>query len=458
MKTWKPFWLGLALALGLTPQLWAQIPAAPVAPSPAGAALAPPGVAPPAAVPPGAPAPAAPGNIFSLLCPTPEQLMACKIKFCNSILGKIVSAMLRPVSVFSGGLFVDRCAATQIAQDLMKPADSPEGAAARIKADEAAAKMRRLDVRYLGTVDCRYWPEAEEALINALRADRNECVRLEAAWSLNRGCCCTRKTIEALAITVSGSERDGNPPEVSPRVRAAAHEALTNCLTALAEPIHEGPLPAEEPIGPPKERPKDGSVQTPTDYYKRISQLPMKKVAESAHKVVMQVNPAPLAAPARSRPSGVIEVIARAFAPAPRQQPVASDAPTGDLPPPQAPGAALSPPVQSTAYFPTAPAPVPAPQPAPVAQATWTPAPAPPQAKPQTNLPAEVQHLLATLQQGRTHEDRQRAAEALAASSWRAHPDVLSALSSAGRDDPSPAVRSLCLRCVNRINFDRMAP
>jgi hypothetical protein len=318
--------------------------------------------------------------------------------------------------------------------------------------------MRRLDVRYLGTVDCRYWPEAEEALINALRADRNECVRLEAAWSLNRGCCCTRKTIEALAITVSGSERDGNPPEVSPRVRAAAHEALTNCLTALAEPIHEGPLPIEETEKEKeRERLKDGSVRTPTEYYKRIAQLPMKKVAESAHRAVMQVNPAPLAAPARARPSGVIEVIARAFAPAPRQQPVASDAPTGD--PAPAP-AALAQPVQSTAYFPTTPAPVPvsAPQPAPVAQATWTPAPSAAQPRPQTNLPAEVQHLLATLQQGRSHEDRQRAADSLANSPWRAHPDVLGALDSAGRDDPSPAVRSHCLRCVNRINFDRMAP
>src|SRR5207237_2362732 len=118
--------------------------------------------------------------------------------------------------------------------DLAKPSDSPAGAAAKIKADEAAAKARREAVRYLGTVDCHYWPEAQDALINALRADRNECVRLEAAWVLGRGCCCTKKTIVALSITVAGSDRDGNPYEDSDRVKAAAAAALAHCLGCLA--------------------------------------------------------------------------------------------------------------------------------------------------------------------------------------------------------------------------------
>src|SRR5262249_29487967 len=159
---------------------------------------------------------------------------ACKLHFCNSAVGKVFTSLLTPVSVLSGGLVGSCCPATQTAADLAQPADSPTGAAARIKADEAAAAARRADVRYLGTVDCRRWPEAEAALINALRADRNECVRLEAAWALNRGCCCTRKTIEALALTVSGSERDGNPVESSERVRAAAAASLGNCLSGLS--------------------------------------------------------------------------------------------------------------------------------------------------------------------------------------------------------------------------------
>ena len=120
---------------------------------------------------------------------------------------------------------------------MAKPADSPEGAAARAKADEADAKARRAAVRFLGTVDCHYWPEAQEALINALRGDRNECVRLEAAFALNRGCCCTKMIIKALVMCVSGSDEDGFPSERSPRVRAVAQAALAHCLECYTEVI-----------------------------------------------------------------------------------------------------------------------------------------------------------------------------------------------------------------------------
>src|ERR1700676_4964140 len=98
---------------------------------------------------------------------------------------------LTPISSMSGGLVPLCCPAVSLA-DLAKPADSPEGAAARIKKDEIEAKARREAVRALGLVDCHYWPEAQDALINALRADRNECVRMEAAWALNNGCCCNK--------------------------------------------------------------------------------------------------------------------------------------------------------------------------------------------------------------------------------------------------------------------------
>ena len=52
-------------------------------------------------------------------------------------------------------------------------------------------------------------------LIAALRADTNECVRWEAAHAFANGCCCTKKTVEALTITVQASNRDGNPSEDS---------------------------------------------------------------------------------------------------------------------------------------------------------------------------------------------------------------------------------------------------
>src|SRR5205823_9076076 len=133
------------------------------------------------------------------------------------------------------GVIIVPCCPTFIPADLLMPPDGAEGAAARIKADEAGAKKRRAAVRYLGTVDCNYWPEAQDALINSLRADRNECVRLEAALALGRGCCCNKATIKALTLTVEGSREDGNPRENSERVRANAYAALEHCLAAFAE-------------------------------------------------------------------------------------------------------------------------------------------------------------------------------------------------------------------------------
>src|SRR5262245_15393523 len=188
---WKLYCAGLVLLTGLGGVAQAQVPGAPP-PPPAALPGAPPPVVPGA--PPAAPAAAGAGNLWSFLCPTPEQKAAKKEKFCRSTIGRVFNQMLLPASAFTGGL-VGGCCPAALPSDLMKPPDSAEGAAARIKADEAAAAERRAAVRYMSTADCRYWPEAQEALINSLRADRNECVRLEAALALGRGCCCNRATI-----------------------------------------------------------------------------------------------------------------------------------------------------------------------------------------------------------------------------------------------------------------------
>ena len=109
-------------------------------------------------------------------------------------------------------------------------APGPVGAMAKVKLDREAAGERIEAVRYLGKVDCHYWPEAGDALVDALRADRNEWVRLAAAETLGTGCCCTKKTIMALTMVVSCSIEDGNPVEKSPQVIAAAQNALASCL------------------------------------------------------------------------------------------------------------------------------------------------------------------------------------------------------------------------------------
>src|SRR5947208_2751239 len=78
-------------------------------------------------------------------------------------------------------------------------------------------------------------PEATEALAKSLRLDRNECVRFEAALALGNGCCCNEKTVRALEMSVSMSDKDGAPVERSDRVRAAAADALAHCPLIVKE-------------------------------------------------------------------------------------------------------------------------------------------------------------------------------------------------------------------------------
>jgi len=283
--------------------LWAQIPA--------GAAV--PGAAAPAAA---APA-AAPASIWSFLCPDPAKVAACKAKFCASPLGTLVNGMLAPASAMSGGIINCCPLNAPIAADLALSSDSPAGAAAQIKADEAGAKKRREAVRYLGTVDCHYWPEAQKALINALRADRNECVRLEAAWALGRGCCCTKDTIVALSITVAGSDRDGNPSENCERVKTAAAASLSHCLACLADsvPLSLEPPPMQKELqkeGPPR---IEKLPATPVSYYEQVEKLPLSDVLVVARRVLNKANASAKAAVAPDvAHSGAFNIIANAVA------------------------------------------------------------------------------------------------------------------------------------------------
>ena len=69
-------------------------------------------------------------------------------------------------------------------------------------------------------------------------------MRIEAAIALGRGCCCTRKVIEALDITVAGLETDGAPAERSPRVRDFAAMSLAHCLSCNPVAPPDATLPA----------------------------------------------------------------------------------------------------------------------------------------------------------------------------------------------------------------------
>lgn len=225
-------------------------------------------------------APAAPAgpNLFTMLLPPPEMRERCRQKLCKCEIIKMLRAGLAPASVATGGLIpVGNCCPAVTKEALAKPADSSEGAAARIKKDVEEAAARREAVRYLGTVDCRYWPEAEEALINALRADRIECVRYEAAIQLQRGCCCTKKIAKALTICIEGTDKDGFPAERSCRVQDAAAVALSMCAIEEVAPT---PAEGKDPLK------KQQAKVNPKDFYKEVDEGPKQSIYEGARKVL----------------------------------------------------------------------------------------------------------------------------------------------------------------------------
>ena len=243
-----------ALVLASSSTARAQIPAVPGAAAGGASSAAASGLA-AAGTGAAAPAAASPTTLWSFLGLSGSNLQACKAKLCASQVGQMLnSTATGPLAAMTGGFIPALCPpAPSASQIAALQAQAPGGAAAtaaKIQASEADAKARVAAVEYLGTVDCTRWKEATTALVNSLRADPNECVRYAAARVLNSGCCCNKQTIEALKICVAGEDSDGNPPETSPRVKAAAFNALQNCLTRVPEVLPEEPQP--KPI--PRER------------------------------------------------------------------------------------------------------------------------------------------------------------------------------------------------------------
>ena len=160
-------------------------------------------------------------------------------------------------------------------------------------------------------------------------------MRLEAALALSRGCCCNKSTIQALSLTVSGSDEDGRPPEVSDRVKGAALMALNNCLShVVVEPPLVEPLPIPIPNGdgkklgeleklPPPSPGKTTAVVPGTvkgagptlTYYQRIERLPLSQVVNHASRVLHKMgSPAATTTAQRSGDGSVMGVIQSVFA------------------------------------------------------------------------------------------------------------------------------------------------
>ncbi len=252
-----------------------------------------------------------------------------KEKFSNSPLCKLLKNAMKPLSALTGGLIPppQDHGPGAAAGGGDGPPPPAVGAAAKIKQEAAQAEARRAAVEFLGTVDCHWYPEAEKGLIAALRGDRSECVRLEAALALGKGCCCTKKTIEALRIAAEGSQEDGNPGERCMRVRVAAYEALQNCLLNCTEALLEtGTQPAtsrpetpEAPLDPANQAPSLGQsgLLGFSAYYEQLAARPVEPLLSRAKLTVARLAPREQAVPPTTSNRSLFGIWASAAEPLP---------------------------------------------------------------------------------------------------------------------------------------------
>jgi hypothetical protein len=137
-------------------------------------------------------------------------------------------------------------------------------AAAEAKAEADLAPQKIKAIKFLATVCCccsRYKADVKKSLLAAL-SDCTEEVRYAAAVALcqcsgnpcticNRCSCCDPDIMAKLAELAEGKAPNGCYLESSPRVRAAASNALHAC-EEMFRPT--GPAPAPAPIRTPPER------------------------------------------------------------------------------------------------------------------------------------------------------------------------------------------------------------
>lgn len=429
-----------ACALGLwAPAAYGQVggaaaPAAPAAPA-AGADAA---------------AAAKPG-LGAKIC---KGLQALRAQMCATPKGQLLNSLTQPLSQLSGGVIPSFCPAMPSAAELAKP--GVEGAAAQAKKDALEAKARRQAVRFLGTLDCRYYTEAEPALIAALRTDRSDCVRFEAALALGHGCCCTRKTIAALEIVVAGSDRDGNPAERCMRVRDAAYAALSRCCCSFLE------VKEAEPVAAPVEPVPAGTEQLPKPPAKTP---PAGTQAKGAAKEDAKPRTSQRIDLSRKEDRALIERVRKTLADYERQSPTAAlslsqgfgasnpkdmltlvkFAVDGGPPQSMTAPATMAPPMAAAVPTPTPMAMTVSPQRQPTMKVAVEVRPAA-MTTPATSSPVAAQ--LTTLRKSAQVSERHAAVRILSTTDWKQHPEVTTTLLEAAYTDSAPAVRVDCIRCL----------
>ncbi len=248
-------------------------------------------------------------------CPA-SQPCDCPSGSCDSFGRKFLNFFVTPVTCLNGPHQAP-CPRNSIDQaGLAKPADTLEGAAARIQKDTAEARSRRDKVCFLATVDWDRYPEAEKALALALRTDPSESVRLQAAGALANGWVHLPETIQALTLTANASDKDGNPGEKSELVRRVATTALIHCRSQAAAPP-TAKLPRPGPVD-------EGLLEVLQTQYQEIHPAalkpPVPSQTSSSAKTGVSSEP-------NTGKRGLFDLIGRAFGQGQQSKPHPADAP-----------------------------------------------------------------------------------------------------------------------------------
>lgn len=437
----------------------AQLPAVPAVP---GVTVP---VVPPVAAVPAAPAAAPRVGIFARM---KTGFSTCLRDLMSTPFGQLLNNATKPLSALTGGV-IPTLAGKPTAEETKQPGAA--GAAATGKKDAAEVPKRLEDVKFLGTLDCRYYPDASKALADALRTDPNECVRYAAAVALGRGCCCTKVTIAALEASVSGFDKDGNPGERSPRVRFAAAVALERCLACYTPtPIDPDPACVEEKPVITGEKPKVGEQPKqpdpnppkqpdPANEVRRLNTPPTPQQVTRAREtlsafqdevLVAQAAYGTGAVPPQSGSTGVFTLWqAAAVEPVPSSQPVLrapAVMPAAAQQAARQPQRVVAPPPTTMPTDTASAAPRPKFQPGDNAGAAAiiTPAVA-------TSGPAEadakaVEAVCVRMLRGATAADQHAAIRELVRYDWKQHPIVASALVAGAKGQYPDEVRVDCIR------------
>lgn len=410
-------------------------------------------------VPPPPPPAAAPAAAVAAKPTFCEKLEKCcdhfRRKLCATPIGQMLNSATRPLSAATGGIIPGFCPIKPSDDDLKKPGAA--GAAAQALKDAVEAKERRAAVRLLGTFDCHWYPEAEAGLTAALRTDRAECVRLEAAIALNRGCCCTRLIVEALEDCVGNGDKFG-PTENSPRVQAIAMMALDRCLQCP-----DANIVVVDPLEEKKEEKQE------EEQGERIG--PGRMPPPGQAKPLVPPPPPPMPAPipgnptakGSGKPSRAMIEHARQTLTAAKVRMANSSAPEAFLPPGQrslaglanyvAYGTSHSQPETTQASATAAPPVAAARKPQPMEQTTpITTAyrPIAPAAEPKETRRVDptVLRCLETLRDAPDPEVRHAAVQTLVSCDWRKNPESISGLIYAARFDKHAGMRVACIRSL----------